>query len=156
MSKINLYNLSRIQSPTSKYRVQNFFKQKWVAKSELRSYHGEHVREKQWQKMFTRRLDSVVPMNAAYLAINNGSIESAGRGAGVSRRVKTKGLLRTPHMLQTFAPLERRLDVAVFRALFASSARQARQFVIHGAVTVNGKPVSGDVLQKSTLLISCR
>jgi hypothetical protein len=45
----------------------------------------------------------------------------------------------TPYMQMTFAPLERRLDTAVFRALFASSVRQARQFVIHGAVTVNGK-----------------
>lgn len=45
----------------------------------------------------------------------------------------------TPYMQMTFAPLERRLDTAVFRALFASSVRQARQFVIHGAVKVNGK-----------------
>jgi predicted rRNA methylase YqxC with S4 and FtsJ domains len=37
--------------------------------------------------------------------------------------------------------MERRLDIAIFRALFASSARQARQFVLHGAVTVNGKKV---------------
>ncbi|KYK59621.1 30S ribosomal subunit S4 [Drechmeria coniospora] len=47
----------------------------------------------------------------------------------------------TPYMQMTFAPLERRLDTAVFRALFASSVRQARQFVIHGAVMVNGKKV---------------
>lgn len=45
----------------------------------------------------------------------------------------------TPYMQMTFAPLERRLDTAIFRALFASSVRQARQFVIHGAVKVNGK-----------------
>lgn len=49
----------------------------------------------------------------------------------------------TPYMQMTFAPLERRLDTAVFRALFASSVRQARQFVIHGAVAVNGKKVRG-------------
>lgn len=45
----------------------------------------------------------------------------------------------TPYMQMTYAPLERRLDTAIFRALFASSVRQARQFVLHGAVTVNGK-----------------
>lgn len=44
-----------------------------------------------------------------------------------------------PYMQMTFAPMERRLDVSIFRALFASSARQARQFVVHGAVKVNGK-----------------
>lgn len=48
----------------------------------------------------------------------------------------------TPYMQMTFAPLERRIDTAIFRALFASSVRQARQFVIHGAVKVNGKKVS--------------
>ena len=41
-----------------------------------------------------------------------------------------------------FHPLERRLDTAIFRALFASSTRMARQFVVHGHVKVNGKVVS--------------
>lgn len=44
-------------------------------------------------------------------------------------------------MNMTYAPIERRLDMAVWRAMFASSARQARQFVIHGMVKVNGKKV---------------
>lgn len=47
----------------------------------------------------------------------------------------------TPYMQMTYAPLERRLDTAIFRAMFASSTLQARQFCIHGAVTVNGKKV---------------
>jgi ribosomal protein S4 len=46
---------------------------------------------------------------------------------------------RTPYMHMTFHPLERRLDTSIFRALFASSTRQARQFVVHGFVKVNGK-----------------
>lgn len=100
--------------------------------------------------MFTRRLRSVVPMNARYLAFSDGAREAAGRGAGLEKppgekdlAVKVDKLVRPhiPYQQMTFAPLERRLDVAVFRALFASSARQARQFVIHGAVTVNGKKV---------------
>ena len=45
-------------------------------------------------------------------------------------------------MQMTYAPVERRLDMAVFRSLFATSIRQARLMVIHGAVTVNGKKVS--------------
>lgn len=90
--------------------------------------------------MFSRKLRSVTSMNPAYLARNDGSLESAGRGSGLVRP-DAKKFPRTPYMLQTFAPLERRLDTAIFRALFASSARQARQFVVHGAVTVNGKPV---------------
>ena len=45
-------------------------------------------------------------------------------------------------MNMVYAPVERRLDTAIFRALFASSTRQARQFVVHGYVKVNGKKVS--------------
>lgn len=48
---------------------------------------------------------------------------------------------RTPYMNMAYAPQERRLDIAVYRALFASSARQARQFCVHGAVKVNGQVV---------------
>ena len=40
---------------------------------------------------------------------------------------------------QIYAPTERRLDTSIHRALFASSTRQARQFVVHGDVKVNGK-----------------
>ena len=53
--------------------------------------------------------------------------------------------------------LERRLDNVVFRAGFAASRNQARQFVRHGHVLVNGKRVTipsyqvkkGDVVQMS-------
>ncbi|EFQ32087.1 S4 domain-containing protein [Colletotrichum graminicola] len=47
----------------------------------------------------------------------------------------------TPYMQMAYAPLERRLDVAIFRAMFASSTLQAKQFCTHGAVKVNGKPM---------------
>lgn len=51
---------------------------------------------------------------------------------------------QTPYMNMAYAPLERRIDVAIFRALFASSTRQARQFVIHGAVKINGQVVRAE------------
>lgn len=77
------------------------------------------------------------------LARNDGSKNAAGRGSGMDKGDREDGrqVPDTPYMLMTFAPLERRLDVAIFRAMFASSTRQARQFVIHGGVTVNGKKV---------------
>lgn len=82
-------------------------------------------------------------MDPAYLAINDGSLESAGRGSGLIRDETAAGQEKkpTPYMSMTFAPLERRLDTAIFRAMFASSARQARQFVVHGGVKVNGRMV---------------
>ena len=105
----------------------------------LRAYHSEQVREGQWERMFSRKLRSVVPMNPEYLARNDGSLESAGRGSGLQTQRPQKAPAMIPYMQMAFAPLERRLDTAIFRALFASSARQARQFVVHGAVKVNGK-----------------
>lgn len=81
-------------------------------------------------------------MNASDLAADDGSLVSSGRGSGFDTGGKPAYQTRPiPYTNMTFAPLERRLDVAIFRALFASSARQARQFVIHGAVTVNGQKV---------------
>lgn len=98
--------------------------------------------------MFDRRLPSVVPMDYRYLAGSDGSEQAYGRGAGVQTMEDDPVLLggkarrkpqKTPYMHMTFHPLERRLDTVVWRALFASSARQARQFVVRGAVRVNGK-----------------
>lgn len=95
--------------------------------------------------MFTHRIRSVIPMSASDLAADDGSRYSSGRGSGLStERKPAQQTLPTPYASMAFAPLERRLDVAIFRALFASSARQARQFVIHGAVTVNGQKVISD------------
>lgn len=80
-------------------------------------------------------------MDYRYLAAFDGSEQAQGRGSGRDVPYATKPLPATPYMQMTYAPMERRLDTAIFRALFASSARQARQFVIHGAVKVNGKKV---------------
>jgi ribosomal protein S4 len=63
-------------------------------------------------------------------------VEKLAENAGYERK---RAAERTPYMHMTFHPLERRLDTAIFRALFASSTRQARQFVTHGWVKVNGK-----------------
>ena len=48
--------------------------------------------------------------------------------------------------------MEKRLEIALFRSMFASSVRQARQFILGGYVKVNGVvikhpsfPQSGDV-----------
>lgn len=105
--------------------------------------------------MFDRRLPAVVPMDHRYLAKEDGSEMSRGRGMGVEkdpradvgpegrrgrdRNAAGRKIEKTPYMHMTFHPLERRLDTSIFRALFASSTRQARQFVVHGFVKVNGK-----------------
>lgn len=145
MSKYNLYNLS--QQKFTNVRG-TYFQQKWYAKRDTRAYHGEHIREKKWQRMFTSRIKSVIPMNHRYMAFYDGSEQAAGRGSGLQtdeaprpRAAQSRQRRTIPFMGMTYAPVERRLDTAVFRALFASSARQARQFVLHGGVKVNGKKV---------------
>lgn len=96
--------------------------------------------------MFDRRLPAVVPMDHRYLAKYDGSEMASGRGMGVEKKPQRDargrepmGPEKTPYMHMAFHPLERRLDTAIFRALFASSTREARQFVVHGWVKVNGK-----------------
>ncbi|KAF2435360.1 alpha-L RNA-binding motif-containing protein [Tothia fuscella] len=156
-NKFNLYNLSRLRQPFTLPRT--FFQQKWTAKAETRAYHGEQIRERQWTRMFNRYIPAVVPMDAKELAEDDGSAQGAGRGSGKDvdpkasmdkakgkdgkidkRKMKAgpKPNEITPYMSMTFYPTEKRLDTAIFRALFASSARQARQFCVHGFVKVNG------------------
>ena len=142
-NKYNLFNLSRLKAPNTAFMT--YYQQKWSAKSITRAYHGEHIREGQWERMFTPLLNSVIPMDHRYLAENDGSEMAAGRGSGLEKPMDLKkiafGKNQIPYMHMTYAPIERRLDTAIFRALFASSVRQARQFVIHGQVKVNGKKV---------------
>ena len=107
----------------------------------MRQYHGEHLTNRQWQNIFRHTMKASVPMQNARLAIDNGSEMAMGRGSGLQGD-ETYGRVRTvPYMSQLFWPMERRLDMAVHRAMFASSARQGRQFVVHGFVKVNGKKV---------------
>ncbi|XDG10150.1 hypothetical protein ABKA04_009765 [Annulohypoxylon sp. FPYF3050] len=144
-NKYNLFNIARFRDPKIGWHEnRTFFQQKWSAKGMLRAYHGEHVVERKWTRMFSRRLLGVVDMDAKYMAQFDGSEMAAGRGSGKDEKPtfddnEVPRRHTTPYMQMTFAPMERRLDIAVFRAMFASSARQARQFVVHGAVKVNGK-----------------
>ena len=154
-SKWTLYNLSRQQTPPAHNKT--FFQQKWLAKSLTRAYHGEQIREGKWTRMFDRRLPAVVPMDYRVLARTDGSDQAAGRGSGVAEPThdekgqRKRAPAKTPYMHMTYFPTERRLDTAVWRPLFASSARQARQFVVHGFVKVNGKKVR---FRESLFLVS--
>ena len=131
-NKYNLFNLSRKQTP--QIHGKTMFQQKWEAKKETRAYHGAHLNERQFKTSWDRRLVGVTtPVGGL------GNAQS--RGGYVRRGGKEEGsaAANTPLASQTFASLERRLDVAVFRAMFASSARQARQLCVHGKVKVNGE-----------------
>lgn len=136
-NRFNLYHLARLrQLPIESL---TFYQQKWKAKAMTRFYHGELVGEKRWERMFKRRINAVVPMSPQYMAAHDGSDESAGRGSGLEKATKRRPNEFVPYTHMLYAQMERRLDTAVFRALFASSIRQARQFVLRGCVKVNGQ-----------------
>lgn len=130
MNKFNLFNLYK--KPTIKYNGKTLYQQKWTSKAETRAYHGEHLTESRWKTLFDPNLQSVAQLDASL------------KGIGVEP---------TPMALQTYATLEKRLEFALFRSLFASSVRQARQFILGGHVQVNGVTIkhpsyplkSGDV-----------
>lgn len=193
-NKHNLFNLTRVARTIPNFIKRTFFQQKWTAKALTRAYHGEHVKERKWERMFSKRLLSVVNMDPEYMAHHDGSEQAAGRGSGKDpytdldrmpwrnsdtvkniqgsilerqdafdervavtrdygksemKNTQMSNAGQTPYMNMTYAPFERRIDVAVHRAMFASSTRQARQFVIHGAVKVNGQVVSRRTTQDS-------
>lgn len=115
MNKYNLFNLYK--RPRPQYNRQLLFQQKWAAKQETRAYHGEPVKELRFKTIFNPRLAGVAPLDASLRGESTGN---------------------TPFKLQTYAALENRLEVALFRAMFASSVRQARRFILLGFVKVNG------------------
>lgn len=118
-NKYNLFNLYK--KGQVDFRSKTLYQQKWTAKQETRAYHGEHLTEGRWQEVFDPKLDSVAQLDAS---LRGGDIQE------------------TPFLLQTFAVLEKRLDFAVFRAMLASSVRQARQYILHGYVFVNGVKIA--------------
>lgn len=130
MNKYNLFNLYK--KPQIRYQGKSLFQQKWSAKQETRAYHGEHLTERRWKTLFNPSLESVAQLDASLKGVD---------------------VAPTPMPLQTFATLEKRLEFALFRAMFASSVRQAREFIKNGHVKVNGVSVkhaafplkSGDV-----------
>jgi ribosomal protein S4 len=125
---------------------RTFFQQKWAAKAEVRRYHGEYLTNRQWQNIFRHTMKASIPMNSHSLARQDGREMAMGRGSGLDGGGEhDRTISPVPYMSQLFWPMERRLDMAVHRAMFASSARQGRQLVLHGFVKVNGKKV-GDLL----------
>ncbi|ODV87944.1 hypothetical protein CANARDRAFT_26121 [[Candida] arabinofermentans NRRL YB-2248] len=118
-NKHNLFNVYKKMGPLS--RNMTLYQQKWAAKQETRAYHGEHLTENRWQAIFQPKLEGVAQLDASLKGTTN---------------------IPTPMVLQTFAALEKRLDQAIFRSMFASSVRQARQYILTQHVKVNGVTIT--------------
>lgn len=162
----NLYNLwqrTHIDGPLRRdtdfsKTTKTLFQQRWLAKRLTRGYHGDHIGQTNFERWY---LPSSLPsINAA--ASNSASGAAAGssrRPTGINQFVegrmraggRTDALrdekrkevaARAPVGTMMFREVERRIDVLVFRALFATSVWQARAFVVQGHVKLNGKLVS--------------
>lgn len=139
----NLYNLYKKQDFLRNEKT--LFQHKWASKRELRAYHGDNIREKIFSRQIPKKLQGVVIPLGDDVAASGISAVSGFRDDDQNPMVEfdSEGnpKLKTPFALQTFAHLEKRLDFAVFRSMFASSVRQAGQFIRQGNVTVNGVKV---------------
>lgn len=106
---------------------------------------GQHGRGRQAFSNFKIQLREKQKVKRSY-----GLLEKKFRDS-FERATKLKGVAGTNLLVQ----LERRLDNAVYRLGFGASRAQARQFVTHGHILVNGKPVNipsysltaGDVIE---------
>ncbi|BGP55793.1 hypothetical protein JCM8202_005641 [Rhodotorula sphaerocarpa] len=122
-SPANLYNLyQRTYGPPSnetRFTKSSFtlFQQKWKAKQLVRAYHGDILIETKFKRRYLP--DELPPIVGSQ-----------------------PGDLPVPLASLMFAEVEKRIDTVVFRACFADSIYKARQMVIHGKVSLNGRTMT--------------
>jgi ribosomal protein S4 len=158
----NLYNLWQRVSPDGPLRSEtNFtrtsltlFQQRWRAKRLSRGYHGDHIAEQKFERWYLPdALPSIHGASSTSTPTKTSKSRELGkmvagrtREGGRAETERTKALLekksRTPIGTLLYREVERRLDVLMFRACFATSVWQARQLVVHRKVRVNGVVVS--------------
>ncbi|KAI9595196.1 hypothetical protein BDF19DRAFT_413877 [Syncephalis fuscata] len=132
-NKYNLYNLASRELPPQTGR-KTLYQQRWEAKRLTRGYHGDHITERRWQRLFNQG-GRWLPTGYA------GDVQAPALENPVNRAPNAPPLPSVSTMAAslTFAELERRLEVAIFRCLFAPSVMSARQMIRHGSVQVNEK-----------------
>ncbi|ODQ68219.1 alpha-L RNA-binding motif-containing protein [Nadsonia fulvescens var. elongata DSM 6958] len=135
-NKWNLFNYYKKPAPKKQHTL---YREKWQAKADTRAYHGEFLREGRWGNIFNPKLKTVAQLDKYLKKSSTSKGDSIQNSQGALSRESIKDV--TPVVLQTYAALEKRLDIALFRAMFASSPRQARRFILGGHVKVNGAKV---------------
>lgn len=105
-------------------RNNTIFQQLFASKRNLRSYHGEHLTENQFKNNWVPTLHAVSKL-ASKADVTTDKIDISST------------MFETPYQMQAVAFLERRLDVAIYRALLAPSVRVARKIILSKGVTVN-------------------
>lgn len=114
----------------------------------MRAYHGDHIPEKIFKRWYLpETLPDVRPKRAVQHGGENGNtkeLEEYAKRKTIEDKYKeeeeVKGMAPVGSLM--FGEVERRIDVLLFRACFASSVYEARRLVVHGRVKLNGKQVS--------------
>lgn len=135
------------------------FQQRWRAKRLARGYHGDHIGATKFARWYLPESLPAVHASGGGGAesSSNVSSKSQNNSRNIARLVAGRSQIRaeeekarkqkeresrTPIGTMMFREVERRLDVLVFRACFATSVWQARQMVVHRKVRVNGEVVN--------------
>ncbi|KAL1411033.1 hypothetical protein Q8F55_001980 [Vanrija albida] len=155
----NLYNVwlrtsedSPIARETEFHSTQRtLFQQRWLAKRLTKGYHGDHILEKKFKRWFlpdslpTIRHNAGSEKKAAKVDVAKwveGKARAGGRTDAERRAAALAKDALAPVGTLMYGEVERRLDVVIFRACLAQSVWQARSYVTHGHVKLNGKTVT--------------
>ncbi|GMK55115.1 hypothetical protein CspeluHIS016_0201710 [Cutaneotrichosporon spelunceum] len=148
----NLFNIwLRTNAESPLYRETQFnrstktiFQQRWTAKRLMQGYHAEHMGTKKFQRWFlpeilptVRHGDEVKKTNDLAKWVE-GKEKAGGRTIAEKLMAETAEAARSPVGSLMWSEVERRLDVLIFRACFATSVWQARSYITQGHVKVNG------------------
>lgn len=105
-------------------RNSTIFQQLFASKRNIRSYHGEHLNEKQFRNNWVPTMHAVSKLSSKE-NLTSDKIDIAST------------IFETPYQMQAVSFLEKRLDVAIYRALLAPSVRVARYIILSKGCTVN-------------------
>lgn len=133
---------------------KTLFQQRWLAKRLTKGYHGDHIMEKKFKRWFLPESIPTIRHNsggesAKSVAAKNDMakwVEGKARAGGRTDAEKKAAALAkdaiSPVGTLMYGEVERRIDVVIFRACLAQSVWQARSYITHGHVKLNGKPVT--------------
>ena len=145
----NLFSLAlNARTAPEKELNKTTFQMRWRAKQQSIPYHAGHLTQHQFVRSRQRILPSVSRRSSISNNNINGDSGSNGSGGELS-------LPFPPATMLTFAFMERRVDVALFRSCLVTSIWHARQLVRRGHICVNGRRVGmpgfvledGDIVQ---------
>lgn len=154
----NLQALLKLSHSPPQHLQQSFkrspltlYQQKWLSKRMLRGYHGDWIQERRLRRRFMP--DSLPPLEASSSSSSAASAtptneRNTRKNSDYNARTAKSGQApdrRIPLASLMWREVEARLDVLLFRACLAYSAREARRLVTQGHVKLNGKKVCLDL-----------